>query len=399
MAPARATEHDKKEKGMDYFLTEEQQMIKELTRRIAEERVKPVRVELDEEEKFPWGIVKELAKADLFRVFLPEEYGGTGGGLMELGVVTEELARVCSGVATTYGVASLGSFPILLAGTEEQKKKYIPPIAAGEKLPAFALTEAEAGSDAANVQATAKLNGNGYVINGTKQFITNGGEAEIYTVFVSTDRSRGVRGLTAFIVEKELPGFSFGRKERKMGQRASCTRELIFEDCRVPKGSMLGKEGEGFRIAMKTLDKSRPMIGTIALGIAQGAYEAAAEYASQRIQFGKPIISFQGINFMLADMATQIEAARALVYSVCRWIDTGAENINKECAMAKLFASDMAMKVTTDAVQILGGYGYMRDYPVEKMMRDAKLTQIYEGTNEIQRLVIASRIIREYASK
>ncbi|KPK71178.1 acyl-CoA dehydrogenase [candidate division TA06 bacterium SM1_40] len=384
---------------MDHFLTEEQQMIKELTRKIAEERIKPVREELDEQEKFPWEIVQELGKADLFRVFLPEEYGGTGGGLMELGVVGEELARVCSGVATTFGVSSLGSFPILLAGTEEQKQKYLPPIAAGERLPAFALTEAEAGSDASNIQTTAVLDGDGYIINGTKQFITNAGEGEIYTVFASIDRSRGVRGLAAFIVEKDTPGFSFGRKEKKMGHRCSSTRELIFEDCRIPKENLLGEEGDGFKVAMKTLDKSRPMIGALAVGIAQGAYEAAAEYASQRVQFGKPIISFQGVSFLLADMATEIEAARALVYSVCRWIDSGAKDISRACAMAKLFSSDMAMRVTTNAVQILGGYGYMRDYPVEKMMRDAKLTQIYEGTNQIQRLVIASRIIKEYASQ
>lgn len=370
-------------------------MIRDLSKEIAEKEVEPIRAELDETEEFPWKIVKLLAKADLLRVWIPEEYGGTGGGVLECSLASEQLARVCGAVATIYGVNALGSFPILIAGTEEQKKRYLPAVASGERLTAFALTEAQAGSDASNIQTTAKLEGDSWVLNGVKQFITNGGEAEIYTVIAATDRDKGTRGLSAFIVERDTPGFSFGKKEKKMGIRCSATSELIFEDCRIPKENLLGGEGKGYIVALKTLDKSRPGVGSIALGIAQGAYEAAAEYATQRVQFGQAIINFQAINFMLADMATQIEAARALLYSVCRWIDSGSKGISKAAAMSKLFASDVAMKVATSAVQIFGGYGYMRDYPVEKMMRDAKITQIYEGTNQIQRLVIGRSIIKE----
>ncbi len=380
---------------MDYFLTEEQRMIRDLSKEIAEKEVEPIRAELDETEEFPWKIMNLLAKADLLRVWIPEEYGGTGGGVLEAAIATEQLARVCGGVATTYGVNALGTYPILVGGTEEQKKKYLPQVASGERFTAFALTEAEAGSDPSNIQTTARLEADQWILNGVKQFITNAGEAEIYTVIASTDKEKGTRGLSAFIVEKDTPGFSFGRKEKKMGMRASVQRELIFEDCKVPKENLLGGEGKGFLVAMKTLDKSRPGVGSIALGIAQGAYEAAAEYAKQRVQFGQPIINFQAITFMLADMATQIEAARALLYSVSKWIDSGAKGISRAAAMSKLLASDTAMKVTTNAVQIFGGYGYMRDYPVEKMMRDAKLTQIYEGTNQIQRLVIGRSIVKE----
>lgn len=370
-------------------------MIRDLSKEIAEKEVEPIRAELDETEEFPWKIMNLLAKADLLRVWIPEEYGGTGGGVFEAAIATEQLARICGGVATTYGVNALGTYPILVGGTEEQKKKYLPQVASGERFTAFALTEAEAGSDPSNIQTTAKLKGDHWILNGVKQFITNAGEAQIYTVIASTDKEKGTRGLSAFIVEKDTSGFSFGRKEKKMGMRASVQRELIFEDCKVPKENLLGGEGKGFLVAMKTLDKSRPGVGSIALGIAQGAYEAAAEYAKQRVQFGQPIINFQAITFMLADMATQIEAARALLYSVSKWIDSGAKGISRAAAMSKLLASDTAMRVTTNAVQIFGGYGYMRDYPVEKMMRDAKLTQIYEGTNQIQRLVIGRSIVKE----
>ncbi|WP_353683386.1 acyl-CoA dehydrogenase family protein [Thermodesulfovibrio sp. 3907-1M] len=380
---------------MDYFLTEEQRMIKDLARQIAEEHVKPVRAELDETGEFPWEIMKILAQADMFRVFIPAEYGGLGTGALELCLVVEELSRVCLGVSTTYAANALGTYPILLFGTEEQKKKYLPDIADGKRLVAFALTEPNAGSDAGGIQTTATRDGDYYILNGRKQWITNGGEAEIYTVIALTDKAKGPRGASAFIVEKGTPGFSFGKKENKMGIRASATRELIFEDCRVPKENMLGREGMGFIVAMKTLDQSRVGVGAQGVGVAQGAFEEAAKFAKQRIQFGQPVISFQAVQHMLADMAIQIEAARALVYSVARYIDSGAKDITKASAMAKTFATDVAMKVTVDAVQVMGGSGYMKDYPVEKMMRDAKILQIYEGTNQIQRNVIGQAIIKE----
>jgi len=380
---------------MDYFLNEEQQVIRDLARRIAEEKVLPVRAELDEKEEFPWKIMNILAKSDFMGIYIPEEYGGLGYGTLELCIAIEELSRVCLGVSTTYAANALGTYPILLFGSEAQKKKYLPDIASGKKLVAFALTEPNAGSDASGIQTTARLEGNEYVLNGTKQWITNGGEADIYTVIAMTDRSKGARGASAFIVEKGTPGFSFGKKENKLGIRASATRELIFDNCRIPKDNIIGRPGMGFIIAMKTLDKSRTGVGAQGVGVAQGAFETAAEFAKTRHQFGSPIISFQAIQHMLADMAIQIEAARALVYSVARYIDSGAKDISKESAMAKTFATDVAMKVTVDAVQIMGGAGYMREYPVEKMMRDAKILQIYEGTNQIQRNVIGQAIIRE----
>ena len=384
---------------MEYFLTEEQKEIKELARQIAEEKIKPLREKYDEEAIFPWDIVKVMAQTDLFRVLLPEEYDGLGGKVMDLVIMMEELSRVDSGTALALGGTGLGVYPILLNGNEEQKKKYLPQAAAGEKLAAFALTESDAGSDAGAIKTTAKKDGDYYILNGTKQWITNGGEADIYSVFALTDKTRGARGSSAFIVEKGTEGFSFGKKENKMGIRASCTRELIFEDCKIPKENLIGREGMGFMIAMKTFDKSRPMVAGQALGIAQGALEEAILYSKQRHQFGKPISSFQGIQFMLADMAIKLEAARALVYTTARMIDSGAKKYSKESAMCKCFASDVAMEVTTDAVQILGGYGYMKEYPVEKMMRDAKITQIYEGTNQIQRIVIASNLLKEYSKK
>ncbi|MCK5654805.1 MAG: acyl-CoA dehydrogenase family protein, partial [Candidatus Aureabacteria bacterium] len=288
--------------------------------------------------------------------------------------------------------------PLLLYGTAEQKKKYLPDIAAGKKLTAFGLTESNAGSDVGGIQTTAVEDGDYYVLNGTKQWITNGGEAEIYSIIAATNKAKGARGLSAFIVEKGTKGFSFGKKEDKMGIRASVTSELVFEDCKVPKENMLGRKGAGFMVSMKTFDKSRPGVGAQALGIAQGAFEEAVKFARERVQFEKPIASFQGIQFMLADMATKIEAARTLVYQAARDVDSGDKNVSKISAMAKMFASDTAMEVTTDAVQIMGGNGYMKEYPVEKMMRDAKITQIYEGTNQIQRGIIAMNIIKEGAS-
>ena len=384
---------------MNYFLTEEQQFIKEIAATVAREKILPVRAELDEAQEFPWEIVKVLADSNLFGVYIGEEYGGTGGGVLDLCIAVEELSRVCGGISLCLAATALGTFPLLLFGSEEQKKKYLPAIAAGKRLVAFALTESGAGSDAGAIQATARKDGDSYVLNGTKQWITNGGEAEIYTVVAMTDKSRGSRGASAFIVEKGTPGFDFGKKENKLGIRASATRELVFQDCRIPAGNLLGREGQGFIVAMKTFDASRPGVAAQAVGIAQGALDEAASYARQREQFGKPIISFQGVQFMLADMAIKIEAARSLVYAVARAIDGGEKRISKESAMAKVFASDTAMQVTVDAVQILGGYGYMKEYPVEKMMRDAKILQIYEGTNQIQRTIIASQMVKELAGK
>ena len=380
---------------MDYLLTEEQIMVRDLTRKIAEEKLRPLVAEYDAKEEFCWPVIKLLAEADLFGVYIEEKYGGMGGGVMELCLVTEELSRVCGGVAVSYAASALGTDPLLLFGSDEQKKKYLPQIASGKKLAAFGLTEPNAGSDAGAIETTAKKSGDYYILNGMKHFITNAGEAEIYTIIAMTDKTKGQRGSSAFIVEKGTPGFTFGKKEEKLGIRTSVTRELIFQDCKIHKSQLLGKEGLGFVVTMKTFDMSRPGVAAQALGIAQGALDLALDYSRQRQQFGKPICSFQGIKFMLADMATQTEAARGLVYGVARMIDSGNTKVSKESAMAKMFASDVAMKVTTDAVQIFGGYGYMRDYPIEKYMRDAKITQIYEGTNQIQREIIGNSLIKE----
>jgi alkylation response protein AidB-like acyl-CoA dehydrogenase len=384
---------------LEYFLSEQQKEIKALARTIAEERILPVRAELDEKEEFPWAIIKVLADTDMFGVFIPAEYGGIGGGCLELCLVVEELSRVCSSIAISYAASALGSFPLLEYGTEEQKRKYLPDIASGKRLAAFALTEETAGSDASAIKTIASREEGGYVLNGTKQFITNGGEAEVYTVIALTAKERGARGASAFLVEKDTPGFSFGRKEKKMGLRASSTRELVFQDCLVPEENMIGREGMGFIITMRLLDRSRPGIGAQAAGLAQGALEAAVDHARQRIQFGHPIISIQAVQHILADMAIQVEAARLLVYAAARTIDSGAKNFTEEAAMAKVFASDTAMRVTTDAVQIFGGVGYMRDYPIEKMMRDAKITQIYEGTNQVLRNAIAFELRKRKARR
>lgn len=373
---------------MEYFLTEQQKTLKSLARRIAEERVLPVRAELDEKEEFPHAIMKDMADSDLFRIFMPEKYDGLGGGVLDLCLVVEELSRVCSAIAVSYAATALGAYAILLYGSEEQKKKYLPQIAGG-KLAAFGLTEPTAGSDASNIKTTAQKTAEGYVLNGTKQFITNGGEADIYTIVALTDKAKGPRGASAFIVEKGAPGFTFGKKERKMGIRASSTRELIFRNCLVPTENLVSREGMGFIIVMRVLDQSRPGIGAQAVGIAQGALEAAVDYTRQRIQFGHPLISLPVVQYKLAEMALQTEAARALVYAVAKTVDSGVKSYTEESAMAKVFASDVAMAVTTDAVQVCGGAGYMRDYPVEKMMRDAKITQIYEGSNEVLRNAIA----------
>jgi len=386
---------------MEHLWSEEQRVIRDLARTIAEEKVKPVRAKYDEEGTFPWDIVRAMAKVDLFRVCVPTAYDGlveTGLGITNMCIVTEELSKACAGIALAFAGTALGAFPILLFGSEEQKQKYLPPMAAGEKLAAFGLTESMAGSDAGSLRTTARREGDHYVLNGTKIFITNGGEADIYTTVALTQPEKGARGASCFIIEKGTPGFSFGKKEKKMGIRASVTSELVFENARVPVANLLGREGQGFIVAMRTFDLSRPGVAAQALGIAEGALEETLKYAHQRHQFGKSILSFQGVQWMLADMATQIEAARALIYGLADRMDKGdTKDIGHLSAMAKVFASDTAMKVTTDAVQLLGGYGYMTEYPVEKMMRDAKITQIYEGTNQIQRNVIGSQLVRDAA--
>lgn len=384
---------------IDYGFTEEQNMIRDLAMQIAEEKIKPVRAELDEKSEYPEEIMKVLAESDLFRVFVPEEYGGLGGGTLELCIVTEELSKACGGIAVTYAASGLGTLPIDLFGSEEQKKKFMPDIAAGKKLAAFGLTEPNAGSDAGGIETTARKEGNEYILNGTKIFITNGGVADIYTIIAMTNKAKGARGASAFIVEKGTEGFNFGKEEEKMGIRASATRELIFDECKVPAENLIAREGMGFIVAMRTFDKSRPGIGAQAVGIAQGALDEAVSYATQRVQFGQPISSFQAIRHMIADMATKIEAARTLVYQAARVVDSGVKNISKISAMSKLFASDMAMEVTTNAVQIFGGYGYMKEYPVEKYMRDAKITQLYEGTNQIQRDIIGLHVVKERKSR
>jgi len=382
---------------MDYLLTDEQKMIQELTRKIAEEKIRPVAAKYDQSEEFPWEVIKVIADSDLFGLFIPEQYGGMGVNVLNLCLATEELSRACGGIAVCYAASALGTFPIVLFGNEEQKKKYLPDLAKGKKLAAFGITEPEAGSDASAIKTTARKDGNHYILNGLKHFITNGGDAEVYTVIAMTDKTKGARGGSAFIVEKGTPGFTFGKKEDKFGIRASSTRELIFTDCKIPKENLLSREGTGFIVTMKTFDMSRPGVAAQALGIAQGALDLAVKYAKERRQFGKAISSFQGIQWMIADMATEIEAARSLIYAVARMVDAGRTDISKESAMAKMYASDVAMKVSTDALQIFGGYGYMRDYPIEKYMRDAKITQIYEGTNQIQRNIIALEVIKETA--
>ncbi|MFP4497496.1 MAG: acyl-CoA dehydrogenase family protein [Vulcanimicrobiota bacterium] len=380
---------------MDYLFTEEQLMIKELAEKIAKEEIAPKAAQWDETGEFPWDAINTLAASGFMGLYLPEEFGGMGGGVTELCIAVEELSKACGGVAVSYAATSLGTLPILLFASDEQKQKYLPRIASGEYLAAFGLTEPDAGSDASNIKTTAKLDGEHYVLNGTKQWITNGGEAQVYTVIASTNPARGARGLSAFIVEKDTPGFTFGKKENKLGIRCSSTRELIFEDCRIPKENLLRKEGYGFIVAMKTLDRSRPGVASQAVGIAQGALDHAIKFGLERVQFGQPVVQFQAIQHKIAECQTRIEAARALTLSVAKMIDNGASSYSKESAMCKLFAADTAMYVTTEAIQIYGGHGYMKEYPVEKYFRDAKITQIYEGTNEIQRNVIANEVIKD----
>ncbi len=387
---------------MDYGFTEYQAAIRDLAREIAGKEIRPVAAEYDREGKFPWPIVEELAKTDLFRVFIDEQFEGMSDGtpIMNMVIVTEELSKACGGIALSFAGTALGTIPIILSGSDEQKQRWLPDIAAGKKLAAFALTEPQAGSDAGGVRTTALRDGDHYVLNGTKQWITNGGEAEVYSVIALTNPAKGPRGASCIVVEKDTPGFTFGKKEDKLGIRASATRELVFQDCRVPVENCLGREGTGFITAMKTFDVSRPGVGAQALGIAQGALDLAVEYACTRRQFDTAISSFQGLRFLLADMAMNVEAARALVYATARHIDKQPkERPTLYSAMSKCFASDVAMQVTTDAVQVFGGYGYMHDYPIEKYMRDAKITQIYEGTNQIQREEMSKVLISNFRGR
>ena len=384
---------------MKELLTKKNIEYMERTKEIADKHVRPVAAELDRNQTYPWEIVKKLQEAGLMGVWIPKEYGGEGAGIRNLCIVVEELSKACGGVGVAYAVNALGSFPIIIHGTEEQKNRWLPKIAKGEKLIAYGLSELEAGSDAGSIKTRAERNGNYYTINGDKKWTTNAGAASFYTIYCVTNPEKGARGISAILVEKETEGFTIGKEEDKMGIRCVSLHEIHFKDCKVPAENLLGgKEGIGFKNAMMTLDNARPGVAAQAVGLAQGALDLAIEYIKKRHQFGQPIASFQGIQFMLAEMATQVEAARRLVYATADAIDAGATNISKLSAMCKLFATDVAMKVTTDAVQLFGGYGYMKDYPIEKYMRDAKITQIYEGTNQIQRLVIARNLLKEGGS-
>lgn len=379
---------------MQFKLTEEHEMIRKMVRDFAQNEVAPTAAERDEEERFDREIFDKMAELGLTGVPWPEEYGGIGSDYLAYCIAIEELSRVCASTGVTLSAhTSLAGWPIYKFGTEEQKQKYLRPMAQGEKIGAYGLTEPSSGSDAGGMRTTAKLVGDEYVISGSKIFITNGGIADTYVVFALTDPESKQKGTSAFIIEKDFPGFSVGKKEKKLGIRSSPTTEIIFDECRVPKENLLGKEGEGFKIAMMTLDGGRNGIAAQAVGIAQGALDAAVDYAKERVQFGKPISAQQGIGFKLADMATGVEASRLLTYQAA-WLESVGLPYGKESAMSKLFAGDTAMKVTTEAVQVFGGYGYTKDYPVERYMRDAKITQIYEGTQEIQKLVISRMVTK-----
>ncbi len=378
---------------MNFLLNEEQEMTRQMVRDFAEKELKPGAEERDDREEFSRELFDKMGELGLTGIPFPEEQGGGGCDFISYVIAVEEISRVDASAGTTLSAhTSLAGWPLYKYGNDAQKKKYLEPLSLGEKLGAFALTEATAGTDAAAQRTTAVLDGDSYVLNGNKIFITNGGEAEITIVFAVTDKEKKAKGISAFIVDKDTPGFSCGKKERKMGLRSSPTVELIFENCRVPKENLLGQEGEGFKIAMSTLDGGRNGIAAQAVGIAQGAMEEAINYAKSREQFGRPIADFQAISFMLADMGTKIEAARLLTYQAA-YLESAGLPYGKASAMAKLYAAETAMEVTTNAVQIFGGYGYTRDYPVERYMRDAKITQIYEGTSEVQRLVISRHLL------
>jgi alkylation response protein AidB-like acyl-CoA dehydrogenase len=379
-------------------LTDEQREIRDLVRTLARDRIAPRAAEIDESAEFPWDMVELFREYDIFGLPFEERYGGTGTGTLLVLIAVEEISKVCATTGLILVLQELGSIALRLAGTDEQKERYLPRFASGEWLPAYALTEPGSGSDSAGMRTEARRDGDHYVLNGSKRFITNAGVAGLYTAFAKTDPNAGHAGISCFVVEADAPGLEIGRIEPKMGIKGSTTGEVFFNDCRVPADNLIGDEGEGFKIAMRVLDRSRPGIGAQALGIAQGATDYALEYAKSRETMGKPIVEHQLVAAKLADMETQCEAARGLLYKVGQMIEDDAPDLTKYSAMAKLLCSDVAMEVTTEAVQILGGYGYIKEYPVERMMRDAKITQIYEGTNEIQRLVIAREMAKENRS-
>jgi alkylation response protein AidB-like acyl-CoA dehydrogenase len=378
-------------------LSGEQTEIRDLVRALARERIAPRAAEIDKSAEFPWDMVELFREHELFGLPFEEEYGGTGTGALMVLVAVEEISKVCATTGLILAVQELGSLGLKLSGSDEQKERYLPKLASGEWLPAYALTEPGSGSDSAAMRTTARRAGDAYVLNGSKRFITNAGVAQLYTVFAKTDPDAGHAGISAFVVEAESPGFEVGRIEPKMGIKGSTTGEVFFNDCVVPEANLLGAEGEGFAIAMRILDRSRPGVAAQGLGLAQGATDYALEYSKTRESFGRPIAEHQLVGGMLAEMETKCEAARGLLYRCGQMIDDGVDGpeLTKISAMAKLFCTDVAMEVTTNAVQVLGGYGYMQEYPVERMMRDAKITQIYEGTNQIQRLVIAREMLRE----
>jgi alkylation response protein AidB-like acyl-CoA dehydrogenase len=379
--------------------SDEEAMILDVVRQLVKERVEPRAAEIDANGEFPWDIKQLFAENDLLGIPFPAEYGGLGGSFVTYVKVVEEVSKACASSALIIAVQELGALPILIGGSDEQKRRWIPDLASGAKIAAYALTEPGSGSDAAGSMRTkARRDGDDYVLDGTKIWITNGSVADVVTVFAVTDPSKGPNGISAFVVEKGTPGFAIGKLEKKMGIRGSPTVELSFENCRVPAANLLGEEGVGFKIAMKVLDKSRPGIAAQALGIAQGALDYATEYTKQRVAFGKPISQQQGLQFMLADMKTEVEAARLLLYEAARKCDENAADVTTWAAMAKLKCGDVAMSVTTDAVQLLGGYGYSTEYPMERMMRDAKITQIYEGTQQIQRIVIARSMVGKWSA-
>ena len=379
---------------MEYFFNDDEKRIWQKAHDIAENMVRPVRYEYDEKAEFPLELVKEMGKRGMLRIFVPTEYGGTGARIMDISIAVEEISRVCAGIATSYAVGALGSGPIVHFASEEQKKKYLPKIATGELLCAFGLTEAQAGSDAANIQTTARKEGDHYILNGVKQFISNAVVSDVFTVLASTDKTRGARGISAFIVEKNFPGISFGKEENKLGIRASVTSELVFEDCKVPEENLMGKEGFGFIYTMRNFDRARPGVGAIALGIAQGAYEDTLDFL-----YKHDLLNNQYVQKKIADMATEIEAARALIYAASRMIDSRAKGISKASSFSKLYPSDIAVKVCSEAIALMGPHGTLKEHYIEKRLRDAKITQIYEGTNEIQRSVIALELTRDVGKK
>ena len=385
---------------MDFELTEEQRQIRDLVHDLCLERVEPRAAEIDASGEFPWDIKALFAEHDILAIPFAPEYGGVSGSALTLALAVEEISKFCVTSSLILSVQSLGSLPIVLGGSEEQKRKYLPPLAKGERLAAYALTEPGSGSDAAGMRTRAERHGDTYVISGSKTFITGGSVADTVVVFARTDQDGDApaREISSFVVDRNTPGFRLGKLEKKLGIRGSPTAQLFFEEVAVPASARLGAEGQGFKLAMRVLDHSRPGIAAQALGIAEGALDAARRYARERKQFGHPIAEFQGIQFILADMATQIEAARWLTYSAAEALDGELPGVTLTSSMAKMYAADVAMRVTTDAVQVFGGYGYLRDFPVERMMRDAKITQIYEGTNEIQRVVIARELLKEGTS-